>query len=87
MGNSLEDHPKMRAYKIYKEYRKGRYFKEICEEYGISEKDLIAILNRNIKGNFNYEEIFKKGHEGQLEQIRHLNSRLPSFIPPESANK
>ena len=83
MGKSLKDDSKFRSYEIYKKYRRGVFFKDILEEYNITEDDLIAILNRNIKGNYNYKEIFKGGHMAQKAHIAELKSRPPPYIHPE----
>ena len=83
MEKSLKDDSRFRSHEIYKKYRRGVYFKDILEEYDITEDDLIAILNRNIKGNYNYKEIFKGGHMAQKKHIADLNSRPPAYIRPE----
>ena len=60
---------------IYKKFRQGVFYEKIYEEYAITQDDLIAILRRNIKGNYDYKRILSTGHAGQKEFIRHLNNQ------------
>ncbi|MHA2089578.1 MAG: hypothetical protein ACW98K_01865 [Candidatus Kariarchaeaceae archaeon] len=57
---------------ILKKFRQGVFYEKIYAEYDITQDDLIAILSRNIKGNYDYKQILSTGHEGQKQFIRHL---------------
>ncbi|MHA2252245.1 MAG: hypothetical protein ACXAD7_17905 [Candidatus Kariarchaeaceae archaeon] len=57
---------------IFKKFRQGVFYEKIYSECNITQEDLIAILKRNIKGNYDYKQILSTGHEGQKQFIRHL---------------
>lgn len=69
------------SFKIFKEFRNGVFYEELYKNHDITEKDLIDILNRNIKGNYDYEKILSGGLKAQKHFIKHLNSRWNPIKP------
>lgn len=74
---NLNDHP----HRIYKLFRQGMFYEALYKEYDISEEDLISILQRNIKGNYDYKRILNGGLNAQKQFIAHLNSRWNPLDP------
>ncbi|MHA2332936.1 MAG: hypothetical protein ACXAEU_13015 [Candidatus Hodarchaeales archaeon] len=67
--------------KIFQEFRRGVFYEEIYEKHDIAEKDLINILQKNIKGNYDYQQILSGGLNAQKQFIKHLNSRWNPLEP------
>jgi len=70
-------------FKIFKDFRNGIFYEEIYARYEITEKTLIGILQRNIKGRYDYQRVLSSGLKGQKQFIRHLNSRWNPLKPDE----
>ena len=68
---------------IFKDFRNGVFYEELYEKYDITEKTLINILNRNVKGRYDYEKILSGGLKAQKQFIAHLNSRWNPLKPGE----
>lgn len=86
-----------KSQQILKKFRQGVFYEEIYKEFEITEKTLISILQRNIKGNYNYRKVLSS-HEAQKQFIRHLNSRwnplkpepfetIPPYLPTDKDGK
>ena len=67
--------------KIFKDFRKGIFYEELYKKYDITEKALINILNRNIKGNYDYKRILSGGIASQKQFLHHLNNRWNPLEP------
>ena len=61
--------------KIFKEFRRGVFYEELYRKYQTTENNLISILNRNIKGNYDYKRILSGGLQAQKQFLKHLNTR------------
>ncbi|MHA2249763.1 MAG: hypothetical protein ACXAD7_05345 [Candidatus Kariarchaeaceae archaeon] len=66
---------------IFKKFRSGIFYEDIYKEHDINETDLISILNRNIKGNYDYKRILNGGHAAQKQFLKHLNNRWNPLEP------
>jgi len=66
---------------IFKDFRRGVSYEELYEKYDIDQKTLISILNRNVKGRYDYERILSGGLKAQKQFIAHLNSRWNPIEP------
>jgi hypothetical protein len=64
-----------RSQHIKRDFRKNVLYEEIYEKYHINQKNLITILKRSIKGNFDYEKILSGGIESQKQFNLHLDNR------------
>ena len=69
--------------RIYKEFRNGVFYEELYKKYQLTEKDLISILNRNIKGNYDYKRILSGGIKAQEQFLNHLKTRWNPLKPDE----
>jgi hypothetical protein len=74
------------GFKIYKDFKNGVFYEEIYEKYEITEDILIKILNRNIKGNYDYKRILSGGLEAQKQFNSHLKSRWNPLKPEPFEN-
>ncbi|MCY3412220.1 MAG: hypothetical protein INQ03_11355 [Candidatus Heimdallarchaeota archaeon] len=70
---------------IFKKFRSGIYFKDLLEEYEIDVDHLIHILQKNIKGNYDYSRVLTS-HKAQKQFIAHLNTR-PNPLDPSPIEK
>lgn len=69
--------------KIYQEFRRGVFYEELYRKYQITESNLVSILNRNIKGNYDYKRILSGGLQAQKQFNGHLNNRWNPLKPDE----
>ena len=60
---------------IFRKFRQGVFYEDLYKEFNITEGDLIAILERKIKGNYDYKRILKGGAIAHKQFIAHLDSR------------
>ncbi len=67
--------------KIFHDFRKLVPVKKILKKYSITEEELINILQRNIKGNYDYKQIFKGELKAHKQFIKHLNNRFDPLNP------
>ncbi|MFW9993900.1 MAG: hypothetical protein ACFFD4_17780 [Candidatus Odinarchaeota archaeon] len=67
--------------KIFYEFRRGVFYEDLYEKYGITESNLISILRRNIKGNYDFKRILSGGLKAQKQFIRHLKNRWNPLEP------
>jgi len=67
--------------KVFYEFRQGEFYEDLYEKYGITEKQLISILKRKIRGKYDYHEILSGGLEGQKQFIKHLKARWNPLEP------
>lgn len=72
---------KSSPHNIFRKFRQGVFFEDLYKEFDISEDDLISILQRNIKGNYDYKRILKGGLPSQKQFVSHLNSRWNPLEP------
>ncbi|MBD3254801.1 MAG: hypothetical protein GF383_06895 [Candidatus Lokiarchaeota archaeon] len=77
---------KRKNIEIYKKFRNGIFYEELYQKYGISEDQLVLILNHNIKGNYDYKRILSGGLEAQKKFIRHLKNRWDPINPEKKWN-
>jgi hypothetical protein len=66
---------------IFNEFRHGVFYEEIYKKYRITEKQLIFILQRNIKGKYDYKRILSGGIEAQKQFNKHLSNRWNPLDP------
>ena len=69
------------SHKIFHKFRQCVFYEDLYKEFDITEDDLISILQRNIKGNYDYKRILKGGFPSQKRFIAHLNSRWNPLKP------
>ena len=69
--------------RIFKEFRNGVFYEDLYKKYKATERDLISILNKNIKGNYDYKRILSGGIQAQKQFISHLNTRWNPLKPDE----
>ena len=69
------------ALKIFKDFKNGVFYEEIYKKYEITEDTLISILNRNIKGNYDYKRILSGGLAAQKQFLKHLANRWNPLEP------
>ena len=74
----------MEQIRIYKDFKSGVPCLEIYEKYNLSEKNLLDILQKKIKGNYDYKRILSGGIKAQKQFINHLNNRW-NPLDPEAA--
>ncbi len=67
--------------KIFSDFRRGVFYEELYSTYDITEDVLVRVLQRNIKGNYDYHQILSGGLNAQKQFIRHLNSRWNPLKP------
>ena len=65
----------------FKDFRHGVFYEEIYEHYDMAEEDLIFVLQRKIKGRYDYKRILSGGIEAQKQFLRHLNNRWNPLEP------
>jgi hypothetical protein len=66
---------------IFKAFRRGEFYEDLYQKYEIDEKDLINILQHNIKGSYDYSRILNGGESAQQQFISHLNNRWNPLEP------
>ncbi|MBD3353160.1 MAG: hypothetical protein GF364_16885 [Candidatus Lokiarchaeota archaeon] len=66
---------------FYREFMNGTFYEELYKEYDLTEDQLIRILQRKIKGRYNYKRILSGGHKSQLQFIKHLKNRWNPLEP------
>jgi hypothetical protein len=71
---------------IFQKFRQGVFYEDLYKEHEISEEDLISILQRNIKGNYDYKRVLNGGLDAQKQFIAHLNTRW-NPLDPNKQNK
>ncbi|MHA1674631.1 MAG: hypothetical protein ACTSYI_13515 [Promethearchaeota archaeon] len=69
---------------IFRAFRQGEFYEDLYQKFDIDEQDLIHILQRNVKGNYDYSRILSGGIGAQLQFIRHLNHRWNPLDPDAS---
>ncbi len=67
--------------KIFHDFRKLVPVDEILSIYDITEVQLIEVLQKSIKGNYDYVRILKARFRGQKQFIKHLNNRWDPLNP------
>lgn len=69
------------THKIFHDFRRGVPAEALYAQYDIDEATLADILQRNIKGNYDYKKILAGGKAGQAQFLRHLNARWNPLDP------
>lgn len=64
-----------------KDFRHGIFYKKIYKYYDMTEEELIFMLQRKIKGRYDYKRILSGGIEAQNQFIKHLNNRWNPLEP------
>ena len=80
-GHSPESN--LSPHNIFRKFRQGEFYEDLYKEFDISEDDLIAILQSNIKGKYDYKRILNGGHVAQNQFIAHLNTRWNPLEPDQ----
>ncbi|MHA1373323.1 MAG: hypothetical protein ACTSR7_03400 [Promethearchaeota archaeon] len=65
----------------FKDFQHGIFYEEIYEHYDMTEEDLIFVLQRKIKGRYDYKRILSGGIGAQKQFLRHLNNRWNPLEP------
>ncbi len=76
-----KENEKIEVNNAFNEFRRGMIYKDIYEKYNMTEEELIFILQRKIKGKYDYHRILNGGIEGQKQFLRHLNNRWNPLDP------
>ncbi|MBN1330130.1 MAG: hypothetical protein JXA54_11710 [Candidatus Heimdallarchaeota archaeon] len=66
---------------IFRDFSEGIFYEKLYEKYHINKKELIQILNENIKGNYDYERILSGGLIAQQQFLKHLILRWNPLDP------
>jgi len=66
---------------IFRKFRQCVFYEDLYNEFDISEDELISILQRNIKGKYDYKRILNGGLAAQKQFIAHLNTRWNPLEP------
>ncbi len=65
----------------FKDFRHGIFYEGIYEHYDMTEEELIFIIQRKIKGSYNYKRILSGGIVSQKQFLKHLNNRWNPLEP------
>lgn len=76
-----KENEKIKFNNTFNEFRRGMFYKNIYEKYNMTEKELIFILQRKIKGSYDYHRILNGRIEAQKQFLIHLNNRWNPLDP------
>ena len=66
---------------IFRAFKRGVFYELLYEDYDIKQQDLIRILQKSIKGNYDYQQILSGGEKAQKQFLKHLSSRWNPLEP------
>ncbi len=82
MKNSTPQLPgHVRDTMIFRAFKRGILYESLYKDHAINQKELIAILQKNIKGNYDYQQILSGSEKSQKQFLKHLGSRWNPLEP------
>jgi hypothetical protein len=66
---------------IFKQFEQCVPIEDIYKNFNINQEILIKILQRNIKGNYDYPRILNGGDDAQKQFLLHLENRWDPLNP------